>query len=615
MDTFALNRNHRLTRIVSSLVSGLLFACAATAAIGAPQSMPQRPNIVFILIDDAGFSDFGSYGGEISTPNLDSIAKSGVRLTNFHTASTCEASRAMLQTGVDNHLAGAGTLKVVIADNQRGKPGYEGYLSDKANSLGRLLHDGGYATYYAGKWDLGDGLERAPGAKGWDRYISLEQTGADNFEDGKVYAPLNLEAVRWEDGHRAKLPPDFFSTRHYVDKMIQYVEEGKGSNRPFFAMIALQAVHSPLQAPNPDIDKYLHRYDAGWEKIRYERYQRQVQMGLVPPGLALPTSALSRRWDSLSATEQREYSKKMAVFAGMLDNADQNVGRFRDYLKQAGLLDNTVFIAMSDNGGDPYELNKINLPFHLWYEVHFSLDYETLGQKGSYVHYGTDWAEVSNTPFALFKGTSGEGGMRVPFMVSYPGKIPPGRISDQFAYATDFLPTVLEIAGIALPGDMVDGQKLYRPSGTSMLAHLEGKSPLVHPATEAIGFESTGSEALFKGDYKLSRNRPPLSDGVPKLINLRDDPLETHDLAGSQPGIYKDMQNAMESYVVQNGVIRPPADYDGIRQLLINNWPTLARQMAGVLAGAAVGLLFALAIFYYLLRGMWRRLRGQSGMT
>ena len=158
-----------------------------------------RPNIVFILIDDAGFSDFGSYGSEIQTPNLDRIAQDGVRFTNFHVASTCEATRVMLQSGIDNHRAGAGTLQVVIADNQRGKPGYEGYLSDDAHSLGQLLHDAGYATYYTGKWNIGNGLARSPGARGWDRYMSLEQTGADNYE-AKVYAPFNMEAVWWEDG-------------------------------------------------------------------------------------------------------------------------------------------------------------------------------------------------------------------------------------------------------------------------------------------------------------------------------------------------------------------------------------------------------------------------------
>ena len=260
--------------------SASAFGAEASAPASAPAAASARPNIVFVLIDDAGFSDFGAYGGEIATPNIDRLAKEGVRFTNFHTASTCEATRVMLQSGVDNHRAGAGTLKVVIADNQKGKPGYEGYLSDRAHSLGQLMHDGGYATYYAGKWNIGDGLERSPGARGWDRYIALEQTGADNFE-AKVYAPFNTEARWWEDGQRARLPKDFFSSRHYVDKMIQYVDEGRAAGKPFFATIAFQAVHSPLQAPKADIERYMCRYDGGWERIRDERYKRQVAMGYI----------------------------------------------------------------------------------------------------------------------------------------------------------------------------------------------------------------------------------------------------------------------------------------------------------------------------------------------
>ena len=215
------------------LVAGLTVGWRMSAAEviendAAPES---RPNIVFVLIDDAGFSDFGAYGSEIETPNIDAIARSGVRFTNFHTASTCESSRAMLHSGVDHHRVGLGTLTPVLADNQRGQPGYEGFLNDRAHSLGQLMHDGGYATYFAGKWNLGKGVEKSPGARGWDRYIGLEQTGADNYE-AKVYAPLNLDAVWWEDGKRAQLPPDFYSSRHYVDRMISYIEDGRRDHKP-----------------------------------------------------------------------------------------------------------------------------------------------------------------------------------------------------------------------------------------------------------------------------------------------------------------------------------------------------------------------------------------------
>ena len=371
-----LNRWCTARRLATLLT--LAFTASMALAAQAPAVAPtaaakgkQRPNIVFILLDDAGFSDFGAYGSEISTPNIDRIATSGVRFTNFHTASTCESSRAMLHSGVDHHRAGAGTLTAVMADNQKGRPGYEGFLSDSAHSLGRLMKDGGYATYFTGKWNLGLGLERSPGARGWDRSLSLEQTGADNYE-ARVYAPLNLEAVWWEDGQRAQLPKDFFSNRHYVDKMIRFIEDGKPGGKPFFGIVAFQAVHSPLQAPDVDIGKYRARYEAGWAVIRSQRYQRQVEMGLMPAGLKLPKAMLGRDWASLSEPEQRLYAKKMAVFAGMLDNADQHIGRLRDYLQRSGQLDNTVFIVMSDNGADAYELNKLNLPFRLWYQANFA---------------------------------------------------------------------------------------------------------------------------------------------------------------------------------------------------------------------------------------------------
>ena len=380
------------------------------------------------------------------------------------------------------------------------------------------MRDGGYATYYSGKWNLGYGLERSPGARGWDRYLALEQTGADNFQ-AKVYAPFNMEAVWWQDGQRAQLPADFFSSVHYTDKLIQFIDEGRAANKPFMAMLSFQAVHSPLQAPQADIDRYLNRYDEGWDKIRAERYARQVEMGLVPAGLTLPRIVPDREWAKLGDAERRVAARKMAVFAAMLDNADQQIGRLREHLRSTGELDNTVFIVMSDNGADAYDLSQLNLPMNLWYRMNYSLGLEGMGGKGSYVHYGMDWAQVSNTPFALVKATSGEGGMRVPFIVSFPGRFAPDRFTaggttDAFAYVTDFLPTVLDIAGIPLPGDDYKGQALLRPTGRSLLPLVKGEVQRVHGPDDAIGYEGSGGEALFMGDYKLLRNGPPLGRRV-----------------------------------------------------------------------------------------------------
>jgi arylsulfatase A-like enzyme len=600
-----------------ALLLGALGALHLPLALASPAKAPAstvaaaaRPNIVFILLDDAGFSDLGAFGGEIATPHIDRIAQSGARLVNFHTASTCEASRAMLMSGVDNHRAGAGTLGVVIADNQRGKPGYEGYLSDRAHSLGRLMQQGGYASYFAGKWNLGEGLARSPGARGWDRYIALEQTGADNFEDGKVYAPLNLATVRWEDGKRATIPAAFFSTNHYTDRLIQYIADGRSSNKPFFAMLSLQAVHSPLQAPDADLAKYRRSYDAGWERVRAARYQRQVAMGLVPAGLALPQAPGSRPWASLTDSERHSYARKMEAFAAMLDNADQNVGRLRDYLRQIGQLDNTVLVVMSDNGADPYELNRLNLPFKLWYQSRFKLGADTMGQPGSYVHYGQEWAEVSNTPFRLFKGTASEGGMRVPFIISYPKRIRPGTVHGSFAYATDFLPTMLDLAGIRMPA--ASGQ-LHAPTGRTLMPHLEGLAGAFHPASETIGFEASGGQALFKGDFKLARNPAPFGDGRTGVFNLATDPTESNDLSVRQPELLRELQQDMDNYIVQNGVVLVPPGYDGPRQVLLNNWPVLVRQLAPMAVAALLAASAVIALGWFLLR-RWRRQRVRGGL-
>jgi arylsulfatase/uncharacterized sulfatase len=494
----------------------------------------------------------------------------------------------MLHSGVDHHLAGAGTLSVVIANNQKGKPGYEGYLSDRVHSLGQLLRDGGYATYYTGKWNIGNGIERGPGARGWDRYMALEQTGADNFE-AKVYAPFDLEAIWWEDGKRVNLPADFFSSTHYVDKLIQFIEEGRSAGKPFMATLSLQAVHSPLQAPQADIDKYRNFYEAGWDKTRAERYARLVEMGFMPAGLQLPQAAPGRDWNALSDEERRAETRRMEVFAAMLDNADQEIGRLREHLRSTGDLDNTVFIVMSDNGADPFDLSRLNLPMKLWYRVNFALDTDSMGGKGSYVHYGEDWAEASNTPLALFKGTSAEGGMRVPFIVNFPGRVAAGGVSDAFAYVTDFLPTVLDIAGIPLPGDDYKGQALLRPTGKSLLPLMQGKAQQVHGPDEPIGFEGTGGAAIYMGDYKLMRNGAPFGDGSWRLINLRDDPTESTDLSSLEPERFRKMLAEVEAYHQRVGVVQPEPGYDPLRQMLINNWPVLARQLWFVLL--PVGLL------------------------
>ncbi len=600
--------------LVQWLLMVLLVAPPALlAAVSVPATV-QRPNIVFVLFDDAGFSDFGAYGSEIQTPTIDAIAKAGVRFTNFHTASTCEASRAMLHSGVDSHQAGQGTLSVVMAESQRGKPGYEGYLSEQAHSLGALMKAGGYATFFAGKWNLGKGLERSPGARGWDRYIGLEQTGADNYE-AKVYAPFDTEAVWWEDGKRAILPADFYSSKHYVDRLIAYIDEAQANDRaaskPFFAMLSLQAVHSPQQAPREDYEKYLSLYEAGWGTIRQQRYERQVQMGLMPAGLTLPEAKNRRVWEALAPDERKIQIKKMAIFAGMLERADREIGRLQAHLKDIGQLDNTVFMVMSDNGADPYELSHLNLAFRFWHALNRDNSIENLGGRNSYVHYGQDWAEVSNTPFSGFKGMSTEGGMRVPLLMSLPqgrqGMASPG-LASKFVYVTDLLPTILELGGVALPVAERAVEGKHAPTGRSVLPYLQGKQTSVHLPTETIGFECTGGEALFKGDYKIVRNNNGFGAAQWQLFNVTHDLTESINLAEKEPERLRGMVNDMDQFNVRNGVVAPEPGYDPMHQLLKNNWRNLLHHFAVPL----VLVLLLVAIGITLLVRRLRRLRHQT---
>jgi arylsulfatase len=595
-------------------LAAVMAALCILPALAADTQQRLRPNIVFVLLDDAGFSDLGSYGGEIATPTMDALAAQGVRFSNFHTAPTCEASRAMLHSGVDNHLAGMGALMPVIAESQKGKPGYEGYLSDRAHSLGTLMRDGGYATYFAGKWNLGYGLERGPGARGWDRYLALEQTGADNFE-AKVWAPFNTEAVWWQDGQRFRPPKNFYSSQAYVDALMRYIDEGRSSGKPFLAILSLQAVHAPLQAPRADIERYAQRYLAGWDRIREQRYQRQVQMGLVPAGLTLPRVPAplgfphlraDAAWSALSAAEQQRMARRMAVYAAMLDNADQQIGRLREHLRLTGELKRTVFVVMSDNGADFTDVSRVNLPFRAWYRWHFPAGDDAMGGPGSFVHYGPYWAEVSNTPLAQIKGSPGEGGMRVPFILSLPpalkAGIADGGITPAFAWVTDVLPTLLELAGIPMPAKSPDR---HRPSGKSLLPHLRSETERVHGADEAIGFESLGAQALFKGDWKLQRMGSPY-DGQWRLYNLRDDPVESRDLSTARPELMQQMLAEVAAYDRAHGVVMPEPGYDPIKQLLRNNWPVLLRQLwwlPVLLLGLCVLVLWGVNMAI----GRWRR--------
>ncbi|MGE0223222.1 MAG: arylsulfatase [Acetobacteraceae bacterium] len=549
--------------MLSGMVRALLTAAALGVVFGIGEAVAadKRPNILLILADDMGYSDASPYGGEMFTPNIARLADQGTMLTNFHVSAYCAPTRSMLLTGVDNHIVGLGNMVELLSDNQRGKPGYEGYLNGRAVTVARTLRDAGYHTYMAGKWHLGKTPETMPASQGFDRSVGVLEGGADNYES-KSYTPVYQSVHFFEDRNELKLPENFYSTRFYADRLISYIEANRADGKPFFGYLSFQAVHQPHQAPADFTARYVSTYQAGWSQIASFRYMRQVELGLMPAGLTLARPAAVPNWETLSADDKRMNAKRMAVYAGMVEYMDYSIGRVLDYLQRNGMLDDTVVVFLSDNGGEAAVLEAY---YPEYYKKNFDLSYERLGEKGSYSEYGPGWAATSMTPFSNFKGSAAEGGVRAPFVIRYPAQVQEGGRSAAFAYLLDVVPTLLSYAGVR---DTSAGSAVL--GGVSMAPVLSGRAQVVHPADKPIGYEAAGGAALYRGDYKLVRSAPPYGDSAWRLYNLPDDPTESRDLSATQPKLKEQMLADYQAYVKQHGVVEVPPGYDVVKQAQAN---------------------------------------------
>lgn len=514
------------------------------------------PNILLIVADDMGYSDIGAFGGEIDTPNIDALARSGISFTNFHTASSCAPTRAMLLSGVDNHLAGYGSMHV-LAPNQRGQPGYEDRMNERVISVARLLGDAGYHTSMVGKWHLGMKPGQWPADRGFQRSFAI-LAGMDSHFGGDTIPRV----TRVLDGNKAEVPENFYSTDYYTDRLIEFIDE-RADEQPFFAYAAYTAPHWPLQAPDEYIRKYDGNYDQGWDVLRSARFERMREMGIIPPQMRLPPRAAAvPAWDDLSDEERRIEAREMAVYAAMIDNMDHNIGRLIAHLKSIGEYDNTLIIFMSDNGADAFDPWVLEGPMFRLVTLGADNSYENLGREGSWVAYGAPWAQVSSTPLKYYKSVASEGGIRAPMIVSLPQRVINGTISLAFASVMDITPTLLELAGIEHPGDHYRGREVHPPDGISLVPILDGTSTSIHDEGEPIGFELFGQRALVAGDWKILSLRPPYGNGEWELFNIRQDPAESTNLASVEPERLQAMIDQYESYSREKGVIDPPADFD-----------------------------------------------------
>lgn len=528
-----------------------------------------RPNILIIVADDLGYSDLGSFGGEIETPNLDALANAGIRMTNFHVAPTCSPTRAMLLTGVDNHRAGLGNMIEEIAPNQTGQPGYEGYLNHRVVALPKLLRDAGYKTYMSGKWHLGMTEETSPTARGFDKAFALLQGGASHFDDmAPIYAedPNNVPKAQYRSNGKLldELPAEFeFSSQFYVDKLLEYLEEDREADQPFFAYLSFSAPHWPLQAPENIIDKYDGRYDRGYQALQLERLNKQKALKIVAANAEpaqLEVDAVP--WENLSVEAKELSARSMEIYAAMVDNLDAETGRLIAYLKQEDLLDNTLVLFMSDNGAEGHDMEGLWNPkefpaAYKWIMENHDFSLEGMGRRNSYVLYGPGWGGAAAPAMQGYKAFPTEGGTRSAAFVYFPKAFAGGTVASHLMHVKDIVPTLLDLTGVDRPGSKYLGRPVESLSGFSLLPIWRGEVGVQAAADRVVGTELFGKRSVRRGSWKIVHMPKPHGTGAWQLYNLDLDIGESDDLSEQEPEMLQQMIEQWDKYAEENNVILP----------------------------------------------------------
>lgn len=458
----------------------------------------KRPNIIIMMVDDLGFSDFGCYGSEIETPNIDALAENGLRFSRFYNTAKCHSSRVSLLSGLYCDQAGSESLK-------------------RAVTIPEVLKESGYSTMMVGKWHL----QREPTDRGFEKYFG-HLSGATNFFTGDDTFRLNGES--WND-----FDEDFYTTEVFIDYAEQFLGEAleESPEKPFFLYVAHNAPHYPLHVLEEDYRKYEDRYSEGWDVIRERRYQKQIEMELIPEDWALsPRPDLVPAWSELSEKEREWDERRMAAFAGMVDRVDQTTGRLIEFLKSKGVYKNTLIMICSDNGACPFD-RTTGAEFEPW-------------DASSYWCYDTGWSHVGNTPFRLHKQNQHEGGITSPMIAHWPAgmKADPGSITDQPGHLIDFMATCLELGGASYPQTLMlaDGTEIEVDplQGKSLVPVLDGETREPH---DFLYFTFGDNRAIRKGPWKLVTHRASQWE----LYDIEKDGTELNNLAEQHPSIVEEL--------------------------------------------------------------------------
>ena len=535
------------------------FQDSRPAAAARPEAPKNAPNLVVIILDDVGFADLGCYGSEIRTPAMDSLAAKGLRYTNFRTCAMCSPTRAALMTGLNSHSAGMGWL----ADLDLGYAGYRGDLTHEAATLAEVLRDSGWSTWLCGKWHLNNAdttgpqgpYDNWPTQRGFDRAYWYQGHSTDYFKPSELF-----------DGVAPVEPPaqeDYFVCDDLTDRAVTYIRthHSMAAEKPFFLKLAFPGAHSPLQARARERDVYKGRYDEGWDVVRAQRLERQRAMGIVPQTTQLPPLSFGAdAWDKLGSRERRLYARYMEVYAGLVTNVDTNIGRLLATLDELGIRENTAIVLISDNGGSAEGTTTgtpnvfgpgLGRPVPL--ELAEKL-YESMGEDGTFPHYPMGWANVSNTPYRMYKQRTHLGGVADPFILSWPARIASqGEVRQQFVHVVDLFPTLLEIAGAKRP--VVYKGQVQKP--------LEGQSiaPTFADTKAATRkdqyFELAGNRAFFEDPWRLVARHErgkPFDEDRWELYNLSDDPNELVDLSAAKPDVVERLREKFDLAAKAYGV-------------------------------------------------------------
>ncbi|MFN0084651.1 MAG: arylsulfatase [Blastocatellia bacterium] len=511
-----------------------------------PQAPKGAPNVIYLVLDDVGYAQLGSYGSQILTPNLDRLAAGGLRYTNFHTTALCSPSRAALLTGHNHHSNHLG----VIAEYATGYPGYDGRMPKSQATIAEILKQSGYSTFYVGKWHLTnfDEYSNAGPFERWPLGMGFE----------RFYGFVGGETNQWfphlaSDNHNIETPtrPDYHLTEDLTERAIRLITEQKqvNSDKPFFLNLAYGAAHAPLHAPKRYIEMYKGKFDKGWDKVREETLARQKQMGIVHAGTVLPPRNPDiKAWDELTNDQRRLYARFQEVFAGFLTHTDEHIGRLISFLEETGQLDNTIFIVVSDNGAS--QEGRLTGSFNEALYFNQIPDNEALNMKlidemggpMTYPHYPMGWAMAGNTPFRMYKQNTHGGGNTDPFIIHWPRGIKDkGAIRTQYHHLIDVTPMVLEAIGLKQP-QTINGVAQRPFDGGSMLYSLNDASARSRRETQY--FEMLGHRAIYHNGWKAvawhERNTDFERDKW-ELYKVDEDFNETNDLAAKHPEKLREM--------------------------------------------------------------------------